>query len=182
MEGGYELSGCPIQTLSSGSFLFEGVILLTPTRRTNLSTPVWCVPTRRRSPNFKLSKGIGSLHWQWKKKIFLMYKEIQMGSVAKSYMRRGFLIYEETRKYLVIYEEAVSHIWLCNRSHLNFLTWGKFCFLFYQCSLYTLCFQYNLPGVLGAGDRGEGNDGGVQGVHRQVVILRFHLPTPLTKW
>ncbi len=44
------------------------------------------------------------------KKIFLKYKEIQMGAVAKSYMRKGFLIYEEMRKYLVIYEEAVSHI------------------------------------------------------------------------
>ncbi len=32
------------------------------------------------------------------KKIFLIYKNIQMGSVAKS-----FLIYEEMRKYLVIY-------------------------------------------------------------------------------
>jgi hypothetical protein len=42
--------------------------------------------------------------------IFLIYKEIQMGSVAKSYMRRGFLIYEEMRKYLTIYEEAVIHI------------------------------------------------------------------------
>ncbi len=46
------------------------------------------------------------------KKIFLIYKNIQMGSVAKSYMRKGFLIYEEMRKYLVIFEEAVSHIWL----------------------------------------------------------------------
>ncbi len=27
-----------------------------------------------------------------------------MESVAKSYMRKGFLIYEEMRKYLVIYE------------------------------------------------------------------------------
>ncbi len=44
------------------------------------------------------------------KKIFLMYKEIQKGSDAKSYMRKGFLIYEEMRKYLVIYEEAVGHI------------------------------------------------------------------------
>jgi hypothetical protein len=43
-------------------------------------------------------------------KIFLVYKEIQMGAVAKSYMRKGFLMYEEMRKYLVIYEEAVSHI------------------------------------------------------------------------
>jgi hypothetical protein len=34
-----------------------------------------------------------------------------MGAVAKSYMWKGFLIYEERRKYLVIYEEAVvSHI------------------------------------------------------------------------
>jgi hypothetical protein len=38
------------------------------------------------------------------KKIFLIYKEIPNGAVAKSYMRKGFLIYEE------IYEEAVSHI------------------------------------------------------------------------
>jgi hypothetical protein len=44
------------------------------------------------------------------KNIFLIYKENQMGSVAKSYMRKGFLIYEEIRKYLVLYEEAVSHI------------------------------------------------------------------------
>jgi hypothetical protein len=33
-----------------------------------------------------------------------------MGSVAKTYMRKGFLIYEEIRKYFVIYEEAVSYI------------------------------------------------------------------------
>jgi hypothetical protein len=33
-----------------------------------------------------------------------------MGAVSKSYMRKGFLIYEEKHKYLVIYEEAVSHI------------------------------------------------------------------------
>jgi hypothetical protein len=43
-------------------------------------------------------------------KIFLIYKEIQNGAVAKSNKRKGFLIYEEMRKYLTIYEEAVSHI------------------------------------------------------------------------
>jgi hypothetical protein len=32
------------------------------------------------------------------KKIFLIYKGIQMGSGAKSYMRKGFLIYEEMHK------------------------------------------------------------------------------------
>jgi hypothetical protein len=40
-------------------------------------------------------------------KIFLIFKEIRNGAVAKSYMRKGYLIYEEIRKYLVIYEEAV---------------------------------------------------------------------------
>ncbi len=38
------------------------------------------------------------------------------------------------RKYSNIYEEAVSHIWLCNRSHLNFLIYEEnLNFLFYQC-------------------------------------------------
>jgi hypothetical protein len=43
-------------------------------------------------------------------KIFLIYKEIQSGTDAKSYMRKGFLIYEEMRKYFPICEEAVCHI------------------------------------------------------------------------
>jgi hypothetical protein len=34
--------------------------------------------------------------------IFLIYKEIQSGAVAKSYMRKGFLIYEEMGKYFPI--------------------------------------------------------------------------------
>ncbi len=38
-----------------------------------------------------------------KRKYFLIYREIQNGAVAKSYMRKGFLIYEEIRKYLTIY-------------------------------------------------------------------------------
>jgi hypothetical protein len=42
--------------------------------------------------------------------IFLIYKEIQSEAVAKSYMRKGFLIYEQMRKYFTIYDEAVSHI------------------------------------------------------------------------
>ena len=59
-----------------------------------------------------------------------------MGAVAKSYMRKGFLIYEEMRKYLVIYEEAVSHICrLCNRSLLDFLIYEEnFVSFFYQCT------------------------------------------------
>ncbi len=37
---------------------------------------------------------------------FLIYKEIQKGSGAKSYMRKGF--HEEMRKYIVTYGEAVT--------------------------------------------------------------------------
>ncbi len=44
-----------------------------------------------------------------------------MGAVAKSYMRKGFLIYEEMRKCLFIYEEAVSHTGLSNHSLWIFL-------------------------------------------------------------
>ncbi len=33
-----------------------------------------------------------------------------MGAVAKSYIKKGFLIYEEMGKYLFIYKAAVSHI------------------------------------------------------------------------
>jgi hypothetical protein len=41
------------------------------------------------------------------KTIYLIYKDIQKGSGAKSYMRKGILIYEEMHKYIVIYGEAV---------------------------------------------------------------------------
>ncbi len=34
-----------------------------------------------------------------------MYEEIQVESVAKSYMRKGFLMYEKMLKYLTIYED-----------------------------------------------------------------------------
>jgi hypothetical protein len=58
-------------------------------------------------------------------KIFLIFKKIHSGAVAKSYMRKGFLKYEEMRKYFLIYEEAVSHIRLCNCSILNFLIYEE---------------------------------------------------------
>ncbi len=44
------------------------------------------------------------------KKIFIIYMILQKGSDAKSYMKKSLLIYEEMRKVLTIYEEAVSHI------------------------------------------------------------------------
>ncbi len=49
-----------------------------------------------------------------------------MGSVAKSYMRKGFLIYEESAQIFCQICWAFSHIWPCSRSRIYFL--------FYQCS------------------------------------------------
>ncbi len=45
-------------------------------------------------------------------------------------MMKNFLLNEEMRKYLVIYEKAVSHIWLCNRSLLNSSSMRKIWFSF----------------------------------------------------
>jgi hypothetical protein len=72
--------------------------------------------------------------------IFLIYKEVQSGPVAKSNMRKGFLIYEDMRKYLnispnvrrplMIYDYTVY-----NCSILNFLKHEEnLIFLFYQCT------------------------------------------------
>jgi hypothetical protein len=51
------------------------------------------------NPNWQLEKlalggNVALLSEKYTDKIFLIYKEIQMGAVAKSYMRKGFLIYE----------------------------------------------------------------------------------------
>jgi hypothetical protein len=42
--------------------------------------------------------------------IFLIYREIQSGAVAKSYMTNGLLIYGEIFAQFVIYQEALPHI------------------------------------------------------------------------
>jgi hypothetical protein len=57
---------------------------------------------------------------------FFIYKEIQKGSDANSYLWKGFLIYEEL---LVIYEEAVSHMTL-NPIPCEFSYEENFIFLF----------------------------------------------------
>jgi hypothetical protein len=41
---------------------------------------------------------------------FPIYKEIQSGAVAKSYITKGFPIYEEMGKYFPIYKEAFRYI------------------------------------------------------------------------
>jgi hypothetical protein len=62
-------------------------------------------------------------------KIFLIYKEIQSGAVAKSCIRKGFLIlYEEMRKYFPIYSMLVR---LCNCSILNFSIYEENLIIFF---------------------------------------------------
>ncbi len=63
---------------------------------------------------FLLSYGLpppphASYTYKKENQIVLIYKEIQSGAVAKSYMRKGFLIYEKMRKYFTIYEKAVTY-------------------------------------------------------------------------
>ncbi len=41
-------------------------------------------------------------------KIFLIYQEIQMGSVAKSYMTNGLLIYDKVFAHFLIYDFATD--------------------------------------------------------------------------
>ncbi len=69
--------------------------------------------------------------------IFLIYKEIQMGSGAKSYMRKGFLIYEEKRKcFTYMGRSLVIHVTLHPISP-NFLIYEEnFIFLFVSASPY----------------------------------------------
>ncbi len=94
------------------------LIILCKRSCTNMLNKFWSLSLWRGNSNFNHSC---RCHTDKKEnKIFLIYKEIQSGAVAKSYMRKGFLIYEEIRKYFPIYGEAVSHIWLCDCSNLNF--------------------------------------------------------------
>ncbi len=90
--------------------------------------------------------------WYKKKKNFLIYDKIQMGSGAKSYMRKSFLIYEEMPKFFPIYvqyEEAVSHIWLCTRSLLISLYMRKILFSF--LSVWRTVMRYPKTSLLSCG-------------------------------
>ncbi len=103
-----------------------------------------------------------------------MYKEIQRGSVAKSYMRKGFLIYEEMCKYFPVYEEAVSHIWLCNCSILNFLIYKENFILFF-ISVVSLDCPAPDGAVLAGGGGGAGGMQVGRARHCAVVRQAAHL-------
>ncbi len=79
--------------------------------------------------------------------IFLIYKEIQNGAVAKSYMTNGLLIYGEIFAHFLIYYYLIlgspSPYMTLLLLHSEFpYLWGKFDFLFYQCTHSTLHIYY----------------------------------------
>ncbi len=77
--------------------------------------------------------------------IFLMYKEIQNGPVAKSYMTNGLLIYGGIFTHFLIHQEALPHIRLCNSSTLNFLIYEERKIQFSFLSVYTAKFIGKQP-------------------------------------
>jgi hypothetical protein len=66
---------------------------------------------------------------------FLIHKEVQMESVAKSYMRKGFLIYEEMRKYLTILRRpSIIYDFTTDPSDFPYILYEEnLIFFFYQC-------------------------------------------------
>ncbi len=68
--------------------------------------------------------------------IFLIYKEIQSGAVAKSYMRKGLLIWGNAQIFHLIWRGRLSYMTLL-LLHSEFpYIGGKFDFLFYQCKVF----------------------------------------------
>ncbi len=66
------------------------------------TTPIVKIPICRTNQNYTLLKE--------KIKFSSYIRKFRNGAVAKSYMREGFLIYDEIRKYLTINEEATTYI------------------------------------------------------------------------
>jgi hypothetical protein len=69
------------------------ICFLTPDAAMNIQTPF-----KHDNHNYLDMYWGKSVTLKKRKQIFLIYKEIHMGSVAKSHMRKGFPVYEEMRK------------------------------------------------------------------------------------
>jgi hypothetical protein len=83
----------------SGNICFEFSVLFLCSdwfRADGFSPPKGFCPIRFHSGGFRADIFVCYTDKK-ENQIFLIYKEIQSGAVAKSYMRKGFLIYEEMR-------------------------------------------------------------------------------------
>ncbi len=77
-----------------------------------------CTPPHNKRGNFPITDKKGN-------QIFLIYRDIQNGAVAKLYMTNGLPIYREIFTHFLIYLEALPQIWLCNCSTVNFLIYEE---------------------------------------------------------
>jgi hypothetical protein len=79
---------------------------------------IFSIVTNRGSVSLRKREGGGRSFQGWgneralikKKRKFSSCKGILKGLSAKSFMRKGFLIFDEMRIYFVVYEEAVCQI------------------------------------------------------------------------
>ncbi len=96
---------------------------LGPTTTSTCLTVTW-YPASSTRPT-RLTKQARSVHADKKEIKFSSHicKETQRGAVAKSYMRKGFLIYEEMRKSLYMRRPLVTDD--CNCSIQNFLIYEE---------------------------------------------------------
>jgi hypothetical protein len=93
LSGGLCTRGSPTSSLATSSPTWPSQ----PTGKPFLP-PISALPRLENKHNFFSYRMVDTLI---KKKIkFSSYKEIQKGAVAKSYMRKGFLIYEKMCKFL----------------------------------------------------------------------------------
>ncbi len=79
-----------------------------------------------------------------KKEIFSHMYGNSEWSIAKAYIRKGFLIYEEMRKYFPIYEEAYMTLQLFHSEFPYMMR--KILFSFYQCKYASLPPQVGVCG------------------------------------
>ena len=79
-----------------------------------------------------------------KNNFFPIYKEIKSGAVAKSYMRKGFPIYEEMRKFLpYMRRPLIIYDFAPDPSECSYIFEENFIFFFISETAITLCGEEN---------------------------------------
>ncbi len=104
------------------------------------------VQGQRATAKFKDNVCLQSFTWYTDKKenqIFLIYREIQSGAVAKSFMTNGLLIYGEIfSHFLINVLGSPSTYMTLQLLHSEFpYIWGKFYLIFFQCTILPCYFR-----------------------------------------
>jgi hypothetical protein len=129
-------SGTKGTEATAGMLATAGTQSTAGTQTTAIRYPTTVKPTAAEMPDTNTSwvfaKNSSKRTDKKENQIFLINKEIQRGAVAKSYEEGLPNIWGNAQIFFNIqYEEAVSHIWICNCSILNFLVYEEnFIFFF----------------------------------------------------